>query len=121
MYSARYAGPGADDEKNRQHLAAELGRVLDQPSSTTLPPQTGRFRCCIAVARGGKLMGRFFGAVEGCIIATPSGAGGFGYDPMFIPSGYTQTFAELSSEAKNRLSHRGKALALAAAFLQAQG
>ncbi len=120
VYSARYAGPGADDEKNRQHLAAELARALDQPLSAMLPPQTGRFRCCIAVALAGKLMGRFFGAVEGHVVARPSGAGGFGYDPMFIPLGYKQTFAELPAEVKNRLSHRGEALALAAAFLQAQ-
>lgn len=120
VYSARYAGPGADDEKNRRHLAAELARVLDLPPPLMVPPQTGRFRCCIAVAFGGKLMGRFFGAVEGHVTATPSGAGGFGYDPMFIPLGYEQTFAELPAEVKNRLSHRGEALALATAFLQAQ-
>lgn len=119
VFSARYAGPGADDEKNRRHLATELARVAAEPGSGE--PSAGRFVCCIAVARAGKLLGSFFGRVEGRVIVTPAGRGGFGYDPMFIPEGYNQTFAELPLEVKNRLSHRGQALELATDFLRAQG
>ena len=103
VYSARYAGPDADDEKNRRHLARELARV---PGGTTVPAATApttpgpaphmpstdlslavtaRFRCCIAVARAGKLMGHFSGAVEGRVVPTPAGGGGFGYDPDVHP------------------------------------
>ena len=115
VYSARYAGPGADDEANRQKLVRELRGAL-QTSPGRLP--TARFRCCIAVARGGDLIGQFDGAVEGLVIPAARGEGGFGYDPLFIPEGYQDTFAELPAEVKNRLSHRGKALRQAAEFLR---
>ena len=113
VYSARYAGPGADDEANRQKLVRELRRVL-VPSQVPV----ARFRCCIAVARGGELMAQFDGAVEGIVIPAARGEGGFGYDPMFIPAGYQDTFAELPAEIKNQLSHRGAALRQAAEFLR---
>ena len=113
--SARYAGPEADDEANRQKLVRELRAVL-VPGSGCAP--AARFRCNIAVARGGELVGQFDGAVEGMVIPAVRGEGGFGYDPMFIPAGYQDTFAELPAEVKNRLSHRGKALAQAVEFLE---
>ncbi len=116
VYSARYAGPEADDEANRQKLSRELRAAL-QAAPGRLP--TARFRCCIAVARGGEMAGHFDGTVEGLVIPVARGEGGFGYDPLFIPEGYQDTFAELPAEAKNRLSHRGKALRLAADFLRA--
>jgi XTP/dITP diphosphohydrolase len=59
----------------------------------------------------------FDGACEGRIQFTPSGGGGFGYDPLFVPDGFTQTFAELGEDVKNRLSHRAKALEKVKAFL----
>ncbi len=108
VISARYAGLDADDEANRQKLVRELRAVL-VPGSGHAP--AARFRCCIAVARGGELVGQFDGAVEGVVIPAVRGEGGFGYDPMFIPAGYQDTFAELPAEVKNRLSHRGEALA----------
>lgn len=114
VWSARYAGPDADDEANRQKLVRELRAVL-VPGSGHAP--AARFRCNIAVARGGELVGQFDGAVEGVVIPAVRGEGGFGYDPMFIPAGYQDTFAELPAEVKNRLSHRGKALAKAVEFL----
>ena len=117
VYSARYSGEGANDETNRYRLSRELARALGE---TQPPPQTARFVCCIAIARAGTLLGRFFGVVEGRVVAMASGAGGFGYDPMFIPEGYEETFAELPAEVKNTLSHRAKALELAANFLRAQ-
>ena len=112
--SARYAGPAADDEANRQKLVRELRAVL-VPGSGQAP--AARFRCSIAVARGGELVGQFDGTVEGVVIPAVRGEGGFGYDPMFIPAGYQDTFAELPAEVKNRLSHRGKALAKTVEFL----
>ena len=115
VYSARYAGPGADDEANRQKLVRELRRVLT-PGSGQIP--AARFRCCIAVARGGELVAQFDGSVEGIVIPAVRGEGGFGYDPMFIPAGYQDTFAELPAEIKNQLSHRGTALRQAAEFLR---
>ena len=115
VWSARYAGPGADDEANRQKLIREL-RAAVQATPGRLP--TARFRCCIAVARGGEVVGSFDGAVEGLVIPAARGEGGFGYDPLFIPNGYQDTFAELPPEVKNRLSHRGTALRQAADFLR---
>lgn len=115
VYSARYAGPDADDEANRQKLVRELRRVL-VPGSGQAP--AARFRCCIAVARGGETVAQFDGAVEGMVIPAARGEGGFGYDPMFIPAGYQDTFAELPAEIKNRFSHRGAALRQAAEFLR---
>ena len=115
VYSARYAGPDADDEANRRKLARELRAVL-VPGSGHAP--AARFRCCIAVARGGELAGRFDGTVEGVVIPAVRGEGGFGYDPMFIPAGFQDTFAELPAETKNLLSHRGKALAKTLDFLR---
>jgi XTP/dITP diphosphohydrolase len=76
-----------------------------------------RFRCVIALARAGKLLDTFNGAVEGTIVDRPRGSHGFGYDPIFVPNGFEQTFAEFPAEVKNRISHRAKAIrALAAKF-----
>ena len=118
VYSARYAGPGASDEDNRQKLTRELRAAL-QASPGRL--STARFRCCLAVARGGEVVRQFDGTVEGLVIPAARGEGGFGYDPLFIPEGYQDTFAELPPEVKNRLSHRGKALRRAAEFLRQAG
>ena len=85
VYSARYAGPDADDEANRQKLVRELRAVLSTGAGTP----AARFRCSIAVARGGELVAaQFDGAVEGIVIPAARGEGGFGYDPMFVPNGY---------------------------------
>ena len=115
VYSARYAGPDADDEANRQKLVRELRAVLGRGAGEV---PTARFRCCITVARGGELAARFDGTVEGMVIPAARGEGGFGYDPMFIPTGYQETFAELPVEIKNRLSHRAAALRQTAEFLK---
>jgi XTP/dITP diphosphohydrolase len=64
----------------------------------------------MVLARDGVEQANFTGTVEGTIIDAPKGGGGFGYDPLFIPEGYDQTFAELGDEVKNSLSHRGRAL-----------
>ena len=104
VYSARYAGPGADDEANRQKLVRELRAVLvrglragcRRRGSAAASPWRGAARW----------RSSFDGAVEGMVIPAARGEGGFGYDPMFIPAGYQETFAELPAEVKNRLSHR---------------
>ena len=102
--SARFSGEGATDVTNRALLLEKLATVpADQCSA--------RFRCVIALARGGEVLAHFSGAVEGVIIQSEQGGGGFGYDPLFVPEGFGETFAELGAETKNRLSHRGRALA----------
>lgn len=106
VYSARYAGEGATDKQNVAKLLAELEK---HPGSR---PYSARFRCVLAFAKEGDLLGTFEGIVEGTIVDAPRGSDGFGYDPVFQPLGSTQTFAELPSAEKNRISHRGRAIQL---------
>jgi XTP/dITP diphosphohydrolase len=117
VYSARYAGPGADDVTNRRFLANELWRKL---GDNWQEPQSARFHCNMAVARDGKIAAQFDGTVEGHVVHPEQGKGGFGYDPVFIPVGYGETFGVLPAELKNRLSHRAAALAKAVEFLRSQ-
>ena len=104
VYSARFSGEGATDVTNRALLLEKLATVPAHERSA-------RFRCVIALARGGEVLAHFSGSVEGAIISSEKGEGGFGYDPLFVPEGFRETFAELGVETKNRLSHRGRALA----------
>lgn len=107
VISARYAGPRATDADNRARLLRELAAF----------PSPARFRCVMALARGDEVLGTFSGAVEGAIVGSESGAGGFGYDPLFVPAGFDRTFGELPAETKNGLSHRARALAGVREFL----
>lgn len=111
VYSARYAGPNATDKDNVGRLLSELR------DSRGAAPFTARFRCVLALARDGQLLGTFQGDVDGTIIESPRGGAGFGYDPIFQPSGSTKTFGELPSEEKNRISHRARAIQLLRAKL----
>ena len=111
VYSARYAGEGATDQQNVERLLVELRR------SGAHPPFAARFRCVLALARNGETVDTFEGAVEGTIVEPPRGEGGFGYDPVFQPTGFEQTFSELPPEKKNSLSHRGGAISLLRAAL----
>jgi XTP/dITP diphosphohydrolase len=111
IYSARYAGDGASDNENVAKLLAELGKHPDDR------PHSARFRCVLALAREGKVLGTFEGIVEGTIADAPRGPAGFGYDPVFQPVGSTQTLAEISPVEKNRISHRGRAIQLLRAEL----
>jgi XTP/dITP diphosphohydrolase len=106
VYSARYAGAKATDQQNRDHLLTELARL----NHAAEEPVIARFRCVIAVAENGKTIETFSGAVEGRILLAEAGAGGFGYDPLFIPDGRCQTFAELDPATKNSISHRARAM-----------
>ena len=101
--SARYAGEKSSDGANNELLLRNL-----------LPFQAGersaRFRCVIVLARNGQKVAAFSGAVEGAIADSPCGGGGFGYDPLFVPEGQHETFAQLGGGIKNRFSHRARAL-----------
>jgi XTP/dITP diphosphohydrolase len=104
VYSARYAGPGCTDEQN-------TARVLEKTQGVPHEQRTARFRCVLAVAENGVTLATFDGTVEGILATEVRGAGGFGYDPIFMPLGYSETFGELSSEIKHGMSHRSRALA----------
>lgn len=102
VFSARYAGPSGDD-------AANLGKLLNEMKDVPDRQRTARFVCCIALAsRYGTQT--FSGSVEGRIGKEPQGSKGFGYDPVFYPEGHDRTFAQMSDEEKNAMSHRGRAL-----------
>lgn len=102
VYSARYAGESATDKENVIKLLEELAGVETSE-------RDARFRTVVAFVID-KDAYTFEGICEGRITKEPHGDGGFGYDPVFRPGGYEQTFAELSSEVKNEISHRGKAI-----------
>ncbi|MDX2226192.1 MAG: non-canonical purine NTP pyrophosphatase [Verrucomicrobiae bacterium] len=80
-----------------------------------------RFKCVMALARAGREIGCFVGVCEGTIINDHRGEQGFGYDPIFVPEGYCQTFAQLGESVKNEVSHRGRALAALCGFLNDAG
>ncbi len=100
VYSARYAGEQNNAEDNMNKLLANLANSSDRRA---------RFKTVIALNLNG-VKEFFTGTVEGTITHQIKGTLGFGYDPIFMPEGYTVTFAELSTETKNRISHRGKAM-----------
>ena len=105
IYSARYAGANATEKDKIDKLLRELARVR-----ATEDGRRARFRCVVALARNGNLLGTFEGVVEGSIAGEARGDSGFGYDPIFIPEGLKQTFGELPTEVKNTISHRAKAI-----------
>jgi len=110
--SARYAGPGASDAARTAFLLQQLERVK-------LEDWSARFCCCVAIADGaGEIVRVESARCDGRIVSPPRGISGFGYDPIFLPNGFNQTFAELSAEVKNRISHRAKAFGAARDFLQ---
>jgi XTP/dITP diphosphohydrolase len=107
VYSARYAG---------EHVSYADNNVLLLKNLAGCENRKARFRTVIALIVDGKEY-LFEGRVEGTIATEPHGEGGFGYDPLFVPEGSQLTFAEMSSEAKNKISHRGRAVAKLVAFL----
>jgi XTP/dITP diphosphohydrolase len=113
VWSARYAGAAATDAQNNALLLVELANV--SPAR-----RTARYRCVIAYVRDASdpapLIAR--GSWEGTIAMAPAGAGGFGYDPLFIPAGGTVTAAQMPAADKNAVSHRGHALADLARLLR---
>lgn len=111
VHSARYAGTHGDDAGNNAKLLNELAGVDGSA-------RTARFRCVMVLARQGKALADFSGAVEGTMLSDLEGAGGFGYDPLFVPEGHTQSFATLPPEVKNGMSHRARALKQVIAWLE---
>ncbi|WP_338158204.1 non-canonical purine NTP diphosphatase [uncultured Phocaeicola sp.] len=108
VYSARYAGgEGHDSEANMRKLLAEMEGKTNRKA---------QFRTAICLIEGGAEH-LFEGMVKGEIIEEKRGASGFGYDPVFMPEGYTETFAEMGSEEKNRISHRARAVQALCAYL----
>lgn len=111
VYSARYAGAGRGDLANNEKLLAELAGVPRDK-------RTARFRAVIAIARPGMETMFAQGSVEGLIASGAQGTGGFGYDPLFYVPEIGKTFAEMTTEEKNKISHRARALAEAAQMLR---
>lgn len=103
IYSARYAGADRSDLEN-----TEL--VLKKMMGVPISKRGARFRCVLAVALEGKTIAVFDGTIEGRLATEIKGEGGFGYDPIFIPEGYAESFGHLSEEIKNDISHRSLAL-----------
>jgi len=112
MHSARYAGTNATNREKIDRLLEELARA-----GAAKDARRARFRCVLALARNGEVLGVFEGIIEGQIADRPQGARGFGYDPIFVPKGFQQTFGELGPAEKNQLSHRARALKKLRAFL----
>jgi XTP/dITP diphosphohydrolase len=108
VYSARYAGESKDSKANMRKVLKELENMSDR---------SARFRTVIALILGEKEY-LFEGLVEGEIIEEARGNTGFGYDPVFIPGGYTETFAEMGVDVKNAISHRAKAVEKLKVFLK---
>lgn len=107
VYSARYAGPGHDSAANMALLLENLRGMTDRKA---------RFVTVIALILDG-VEKTFTGKVEGEILTAPEGDGGFGYDPVFRPEGHDATFALMSPDDKNAISHRGRATALLVEYL----
>lgn len=101
VYSARFAGPGNDSEANMNLLLEKLAGIENRKA---------QFRTVITLLKDGQVH-QFEGTVKGTIAVEKSGSTGFGYDPLFIPEGHERTFAEMSAEEKNKISHRGRAVA----------
>ena len=109
IFSARFAGPDADDEKNNKKL---LEMVKELPEDR----RSAYYSCCVAFCLKGRCY-TFTGKVNGEITLMPRGTKGFGYDPIFYVPQYGKTMAELSPEEKDRISHRGSALRFLKKFL----
>jgi XTP/dITP diphosphohydrolase len=116
VYSARYAGEGASEAERRALLLSELVRVSDESSSAA--DRRARFVCVVAITTpDGTVLSTSEGICEGHMIFDERGTNGFGYDPLFVPDGFDQTFAELSDSIKNQISHRARALSKTRDFL----
>ncbi|MCY8495149.1 XTP/dITP diphosphatase [Bacillus inaquosorum] len=112
VYSARYAGEQKDDQAN-------IDKVLSELKGIEKEQRTARFRCALAVSIPGEETKTVEGHVEGYIAEEPRGEYGFGYDPIFIVKDKDKTMAELTSDEKNKISHRADALKKLAKLLEA--
>jgi XTP/dITP diphosphohydrolase len=110
VWSSSYGGVEGDYARNNTRLMAEMADKDERRA---------RFCCTMVLARDGRELANFSGSVEGRIIGEARGSMGFGYDPLFVPDGHDQTFAELGEEVKNTLSHRARALVQVVDWLRA--
>lgn len=110
IYSSRYAGAGASDADRIAKLQKEM--------AVKGGSRKAKFVCAMALAYRGDPVEVFRGEVAGSIAEKPAGNGGFGYDPVFVPDGYVQSFAELGSEVKEKISHRARALEKLVAYIK---
>jgi XTP/dITP diphosphohydrolase len=117
VFSARYSRIGDPVFPDMEPSAGNIRKLLLQMEGKK--QWTARFRTVIALVLDGKEY-QFIGVVEGHITGAPSGSRGFGYDPVFIPSGYETTFAEMDLSLKNRISHRGRAVKQLVDFLKSR-
>ena len=108
VHSAHYAGPQRDARANMELLLRKLEGEENRRA---------QFRTCITLILDGQLY-QFEGVVRGAILGAPRGTGGFGYDPLFVPDGYAQTFAEMDLSEKNKISHRARAVERLIRFLR---
>lgn len=111
VFSARYAGEDATDTDNYSKLLAELEGV--SPTD-----RTARFVCFLALVHVDGRESVFQGVCEGTISKAPQGRSGFGYDPVFIPEGHDRSFAQMSGQEKDSMSHRGRAIRAFAEFVR---
>jgi XTP/dITP diphosphohydrolase len=109
VWSSSFGGEEGNHAKNNARLIEEMAGKTERRA---------RFQCTMVLARNGGSQADFRGTVEGRIIDAPRGGHGFGYDPLFIPDGYEETFSQLGDGVKGRLSHRSRALAKAVEYLQ---
>lgn len=109
--SARFAGSRADTDRNN-------AKLLEMLKDVPYEKRTARFRCVMALASPDNSIEIAEGLVQGHIVLKPSGDKGFGYDPLFIPTGHDRTMAELDLVEKNRISHRGQAIAKMKAVIE---
>ena len=105
VFSARYAGENASDDENRKKLLQKLNKI-----DSDMSDWSASFKCVMTLVKGSNKLATFEGSVQGTICDEERGENGFGYDSIFIPEGYENTFAELRSETKNSISHRYRAL-----------
>jgi XTP/dITP diphosphohydrolase len=110
VYSARYAGPERDATNNIKMLLSELKGKENRKA---------RFRTVISLILNNEVF-HFEGVVNGVITEKASGLSGFGYDPVFVPDGFDETFAEMSAVQKNEISHRGRAMRALVDFLKSK-
>ena len=113
VYTARYAGPDKGSDANMEKLLSELAAIEAKEGKIS---RAARFRTVVALIINGETK-IFEGVMEGEIARKRSGSEGFGYDPVFIPQGYSCTIAEISLDEKNAISHRGKAMRALAQYL----
>ena len=112
VFSARYSGANATDTKN-------TGKLLNELADAGVSNRDARFVCTMSISdQSGKILFTTSGYCNGTIAHQPRGTNGFGYDPVFIPSGFSETFGELSDHIKEKISHRGKAAKKIIRFLR---